>query len=44
MAIALAMDVLTDFLITSTNIFCLPMALTGVARRYDLLDADVLRS
>ena len=43
LAIALTIDVLTDFLITSTNIFCLPMALTGVARKYDLLDREVLR-
>ena len=43
LAIALTIDVLTDFLITSTNIFCLPMALTGVARKYDLLDREVLQ-
>ena len=43
LAIVLAIDVITDFLITSTDIFCLPMALLGVAKRYDLLDVDKLR-
>ena len=44
LAIILAIDVITDFLITSTDIFCIPMALAGVAKRYGLLDEEKLRN
>lgn len=43
LAIILAIDVVTDFLISSTNVFCLPLALVNVAGRYGLLDLDTLR-
>lgn len=43
LAIALSIDILTDFPITATNIYNLPFVLTHVADNVGMLDENVLR-
>lgn len=43
MAIAITIDVLTDFVITAFEMFCMPLSLIHAARRLNLIDMDTLR-
>jgi len=43
LGVVLAIEMLTDFIITSSNIFCLPLTLTSLAARFDMLDTDILK-
>lgn len=43
LSIILALDVLTDFITTATDIFCLPFTLTNIALRFGLLDKKILK-
>ena len=42
LAIILAIDMLADFLITSSDILCVQLALVNVSAKYNLLDKEVL--
>ncbi len=42
--IAFTIDILTDFVITAFEMFCMPFSLIHSARRFNMIDLDVLRS
>jgi len=44
LAMVLSLDVIFDFLLTSVNIYCLPLALLNSASVQGLLKRDILRS
>ena len=44
LSVALAIDILTDFLITAFDMFVLPLTLINVASRLSMIDREILRA
>ena len=44
LSVALAIDILTDFLITAFDMFVLPLTLINVSSRLSMIDREILRA